>query len=92
MGRSPQAVDILLDISGVDFDDAWSRRMRRVVDRETGLKANIISANDLIAAKLASGRPQDLADVAAVREARGVERAASQQPTKRKRTKGPSRR
>jgi hypothetical protein len=92
MGRSPQAVDILLDISGVDFDDAWSRRVRRVVDRETGLKANIISANDLIAAKLASGRPQDLADVAAVREARGVERAASQQPTKRKRTKGPSRR
>jgi hypothetical protein len=62
------------------------------VDRETGLKANIISADDLIAAKLASGRPQDLADVAALREARGAGQAASQQPRKRRRTKGPSRR
>jgi hypothetical protein len=93
MGRPPQAVDILPDISGVDFDDAWSRRVRIVVDPETGLKANIMSADDLIAAKLASGRPQDLADVAALRDARGAAGAAPQQPKrkKRKRTKGPSR-
>ena len=29
MGRPPQAVDILPDISGVAFDEAWSRRVRR---------------------------------------------------------------
>jgi uncharacterized nucleotidyltransferase DUF6036 len=88
MGRPPQAVDILLDVSGVDFDDAWSRRVRTVVDPETRLKANIISADDLIAAKLASGRPQDLADVAALREAR---ESRQQKPKKRKRTTAPSR-
>jgi len=93
MGRPPQAVDILPDISGVDFDDAWSRRVRIVVDPETGLKANMISADDLIAAKLASGRPQDLADVAALREARGSGRPTARQskPKKRKRTTGPAR-
>jgi hypothetical protein len=94
IGRPPQAVDILLDISGIDFDDAWAHRVRRVVDPETGLKANIISADDLIAAKLASGRPQDLADVAALREADEAGRAASNQPKlkKRKHAKGRSRR
>jgi hypothetical protein len=35
----------------------------------TGLKADFISAEDLIASKLASGRPQDLADADAIRKA-----------------------
>ena len=53
----------------------------------------MISADDLIAAKLASGRPQDLADVAALREARGWGRSTARQskPKKRKRTTGPAR-
>jgi hypothetical protein len=40
-----------------------------VIDTATGLKANFISADDLIASKLASGRPQDLADADAIRKA-----------------------
>jgi hypothetical protein len=40
-----------------------------VLDAETGLTAFFISKDDLIAAKLASGRPQDLADVSAVQKA-----------------------
>ena len=36
---------------------------------DTGLKAFLISRDDLIAANLAAGRPQDLADVAALRKA-----------------------
>jgi hypothetical protein len=40
-----------------------------VLDAATGLKAFFISKDDLIAAKLASGRPQDLADVSAMRKA-----------------------
>ena len=69
MGRAPVGVDILTEIPGVDFDAAWKRRVRDVVDPATGLKANFISADDLIAAKLAAGRPQDIADVAAIRKA-----------------------
>jgi hypothetical protein len=40
-----------------------------VIDQVSGFKAFFISAPDLIASKLASGRLQDLADAEAVRKA-----------------------
>ena len=69
MGHDPVAVDILTDLPGVEFDGAWERRVENVIDIASGLKANFISRGDLMAAKLASGRPQDLADVDALRKA-----------------------
>jgi hypothetical protein len=68
-GRDPHGFDILPDIPGVDFDAAWERRVEGVLDTATGFKAFFISRDDLIATKLASGRPQDLADVDAIRKA-----------------------
>ena len=68
-GRDPHGFDILPDIPGVDFDAAWERRVEGVIDAKSGLKACFISRDDLIAAKLAAGRPQDLADVDAMRKA-----------------------
>jgi hypothetical protein len=68
-GRDPHGFDILPDLPGVDFDAAWERRVEGVIDRDTGLPAFFISREDLIAAKLASGRPQDLADVRAIEKA-----------------------
>jgi hypothetical protein len=81
MGREPVAVDILSDIPGVDFDAAWERRVEDVIDHTTGTTANFLSRNDLIAAKLASGRLQDLADVEAIHNA-----AESQGPPSAKET------
>jgi hypothetical protein len=69
MGREPLAVDILPEIPGIDFDAAWARRVEGVVDQASALIAPFISREDLLAAKLASGRPQDLADEWAIREA-----------------------
>jgi hypothetical protein len=68
-GRPPIAVDILSGIEGVDFDEAWERRVESVIDPATGLIAFFISKPDLIASKLASGRLRDLADVEEIREA-----------------------
>jgi hypothetical protein len=89
MGREPVSVDILTEIPGVDFDAAWLRRVRDAIDPTSGLKANFISADDLVAAKLAAGRPQDIADVDAIRKA-----TASQvtRPARKKRPRpgGPS--
>jgi len=84
-GREPRGFDILPTIPGVDFDAAWERRVETVVDTATGLKANFISAEDLIASKLASGRPQDLADADAIRKA-----TESQRPAAKKRPPEPS--
>jgi hypothetical protein len=68
-GRDPVGIDILPDIPGVDFDAAWERRVEAVIDPQSGLKAFFISKDDLIAAKLASGRTRDLADVEDIRDA-----------------------
>jgi hypothetical protein len=61
LGAPPVMVDILPEISGVDFDGAWQRRIEVTLDLETGLAAYFMSDSDLIASKLAAGRPQDLA-------------------------------
>jgi len=68
-GKDPSTIDILLEIPGIDFDQAWERRVEAVIDPEKGLRAFFISRDDLIAAKLAAGRAQDLADVDAIRRA-----------------------
>ena len=82
-GREPRGFDILPAIPGVDFDAAWERRVESIVDPATGLKANFISAEDLIASKLASGRIRDLADVEDIRksiESLGLGRATRKPP------------
>jgi hypothetical protein len=68
-GRDPKGFDILPAIPGVDFDAAWERRLETIIDLASGLKANFISAEDLIASKLASGRLRDLADIDDIRKA-----------------------
>ena len=68
-GRDPHGFDVLPDIAGIDFDAAWERRVEAVIDQASGLTACFISSEYLIVAKLASGRPQDLADVDAIRRA-----------------------
>lgn len=60
MGVPPVRVDILMGIPGVDFESAWKNRA--VVDFD-GLSVIFISRQDLIQAKIVSGRPQDLLDV-----------------------------
>ena len=83
-GREPRGIDILPDIPGVDFDAAWARRVEDVIDTATGLTANFISREDLIAAKLAAGRPQDLADAAALQEPRPRPEARKERPKRRR--------
>jgi hypothetical protein len=66
MGRPPMRVDILMGIPGVEFAKAWSRRVE--FDFK-GLVVKFISKEDLIAAKKASGRPQDLIDAVLLSQA-----------------------
>jgi hypothetical protein len=80
MGRAPVAVDVLTKIPGIEFDAAWPHRVEDVIDEKTGLKATFISAADLIAAKQASGRLQDLADAEAVTKAQRLRPAKNDDP------------
>lgn len=61
LGRAPNRIDLLTGISGVSWQEAWESRS--TVDFD-GLAIPLIGRNELIQNKKATGRPQDLADVA----------------------------
>jgi hypothetical protein len=63
MGAPPLRIDILKGVPGGEFSAAYARR---VSTDWSGVQASIIARDDLVAIKRASGRPQDLADVAAL--------------------------
>lgn len=72
MGRAPFRLDILMSLSGLEFEAAWSRRV------EVRLGTTVvpfISRSDLIKSKEASARPQDLIDAENLRKAERVEQA-----------------
>ena len=59
MGQPPKRIDILTDISGVMFDDAWANRVWLEHD---GVRYPVIGKTELIRNKRATGRPKDLVD------------------------------
>jgi len=61
-------------IDGVEFEEAWTRRSPRTLD---GLSFPVLSVDDLIANKRASGRLQDLTDVEALQRLLGPRRPTS---------------
>lgn len=69
VGAPPCQVDIFPAIPGLKFETCWPNRLEVPLDADNMLTANIISAEDLIAAKVASGREQDVADAHAIRRA-----------------------
>lgn len=66
IGQPPDRIDILQKIDGVSFDEAWQNRVEGTLDGE--VPAQVISREDLIRNKLASGREQDLLDVKTLRK------------------------
>lgn len=63
MGAPPFRIELLTDISGVTFGEAWPRRETRQLDEIT---CHVISLDDLLRNKRAAGRLQDRADVEAL--------------------------
>ena len=64
MGIAPNRIDILTSADGIEFGTAWSSRIEgRYGDQPIW----ILGRSDLITNKAATGRPQDLADIEALR-------------------------
>ena len=59
MGRSPVQIDIINEADGIDFDDSYKRRNIITIQN---VPISVISKEDLIKNKKASGRYRDLAD------------------------------
>lgn len=64
LGRAPNRIDLLTGISGVGWDEAWRSRIEVEFD---GFQIPVIGKLALEANKQATGRPQDLADLARLR-------------------------
>jgi len=63
IGRAPVQIDIINQASGIEFDDCYPRRATLEVD---GVDVSVISKNDLVRNKRASGGHRDLADVESI--------------------------
>lgn len=59
-GLPPRRIDILTEISGLTFDEAWESRLATAFDKST---VAVLGKDALVRNKLASGRPKVLADV-----------------------------
>lgn len=65
IGVVPNRIDILTDLTGLEFDDAWQNR---VTIELSGVQVPVLARQDLIRNKRALGRPRDLADIAELEE------------------------
>ncbi len=60
IGLPPRRIDILTEISGIDFGTAWASRIDQILD---GFVVPFLGREALVRNKRASGRTKDLADV-----------------------------
>ncbi len=68
LGRPPNRIDLITEIDGVEFEEAWNDRERGELD---GLPVQFISFEHLVQNKRAAGRDKDLADVKSLEEISG---------------------
>jgi hypothetical protein len=70
LGQPPQRIDLLRRIDGVTTADVFAHAVQT---KFSGIDVKIISLDDLIANKKASGRPLDLIDVATLERVKATE-------------------
>jgi len=66
IGLPPARIDILTQLTGLSFSDAWANRLKRPFG---GIEADFIGMDDFIANKRAVGRAKDLADIEGLEQA-----------------------
>ncbi len=62
-GTPPLRVDLLCSAGGLDFEQAWPRRLQL---SSGDVCLNVVGLDDLLMLKRAAGRPQDMADIHAL--------------------------
>ena len=63
LGRVPNRIDLLTSLTGVTTDEAFDAKVSAIID---GVPVFVLGKGTLIRNKRAVGRPQDLADLAAL--------------------------
>ena len=68
IGLPPRRIDILTEISGVSFDQAWASRMDLQIQ---GMRIAFLGREALVQNKRAAGRDKDLVDLRLLERASG---------------------
>jgi hypothetical protein len=63
LGIAPNRIDLMTAIDGVSFEEAWAGR---AAGRFGGQQVSYLGRTDFLRNKRAAGRPQDIADIAAL--------------------------
>jgi len=66
LGRVPNRIDLLTSLSGVDVEESFATKVPAELD---GIPVFVLSKQLLVKNKRATGRPQDIADVALLESA-----------------------
>jgi len=66
-GAEPNRIELFTSVADLDFEACW---VRRTTATSGTLDFSVISRDDLIASKVAAGRPRDLADLEELRRSR----------------------
>ncbi len=67
IGIEPNRIDLLTSVQGLEFADAWAQAVETTYGE---VAIRLLSLDDLIRAKKATGRKQDLLDVERLEQAR----------------------
>jgi len=67
LGQAPSRIDLLTSITGVSTNEAFAGKISAILD---GIPVSTLGKDALIRNKRAVGRPQDLADLAALEDGR----------------------
>ncbi|MFQ3597248.1 MAG: DUF6036 family nucleotidyltransferase [Chloroherpetonaceae bacterium] len=60
LGVAPNRIDLLTSLDGLHFDDAWRNKLTLTID---GVPVFVLSKEDLLTNKLATGRDKDQSDI-----------------------------
>ena len=60
VGVEPNRIDLMNDISGVSWDEAWAGRTEITIE---GIRVPVLGLEEFVRNKRASGRPKDRADL-----------------------------
>lgn len=60
VGVEPNRIDLMNDISGVSWDEAWAGRTEITVE---GIRVPVLGIEEFVRNKRAPGRPKDRADL-----------------------------
>jgi len=70
IGVAPRRIDIITAASGLQFEEAYARSLSVAIE---GIEVRILSIDDIIRNKRASGRTKDLADAEILESAKSSE-------------------